>query len=352
MKSQWYARASALALAAVVSSMAAATSWSAAGDNGQYFLIEGLWLTQDDDDAVALTQSTGNGAPDVPFRLVTTDNLDLEDSGGIRATVQFENWDGAIWQVSAFAVTAFEADFVVNGLDPSPGGINGTGNTSTTYARFVGGTDTDPFGPGNSDEFEAMQLHQEAELWGAEVSWVKNLTDYGWHRVDMLLGIRYIHYGEDLTSSVFDEPDDLTFDNDIDDLTINIDNDLIGFQIGFQSMWDISPTVSLGGTLKGGIGGNFVSRDRLFVSQNGGLNYADSVDDEGFAQFAEFNPRLEVILGDSATLSVAGTVLWINETTRAADHYQSVANRNDRDLRDDDDQLFYGASVGLRLALN
>ena len=350
MKTQWYSRVSAIALAGLVSSMAAATSWGDAGGNGQFFMIEGMWLTQDDGDTIPFTAPTGNIGPAVPFALVTTDDLDLDDVGGARVTVQFSTWDGdCIWQVSAFAVANFESDFSITGLDPS------VGDTSTTYAKFTGGTDTSAFAPENSDEFHRMDLTEEATLWGAEVSWVRNLTDYGWHRTDLLFGVRYIHYGEELKSTVFDAVGDVIGGNGIDDVSVEVDNDLVGLQIGFQTMWDISPTVSIGGTLKGGVAANFLSRDRSFRDRDGeigNLIYADNADDTGFAQFAEFNPRIEIVLGDSATLTVGGTVLWINDTTRAAAHYQSVANTADSDLRDDENQLFYGASIGLRLALN
>ena len=345
MQTQWYSRMSALALAAVVTSMATATSWGAAGDNGQFFLIEGMWLTPDDADSIALTAPIGAG----PFGLVTTDDLDLDEVGGARVTIQFDGWGEDRWQVSAFAVGNFESDFSITGLDP------GAGNTSTTYAKFVGGTDTSAFDPENSDEFHQLDATLEANLWGAEVSWVRNLTDYGWHRVDLLLGVRYLHYSEELKTTVFDEISDLTGGNGIDDVAIQVDNDLVGVQIGFQSMWDISDCVSIGGTLKGGIAANFVSRDRSFRDREGGIGdlvYTDSIDDSGLAAFAEFNPRIEFVLGDSATLAVGGTVLWINDTARAASHYQSVANTADRDVRDDEDQLFYGASIGLRLALD
>lgn len=350
MKSKWYSRVSTLALAAVVSSMAAATSWGEAGDNGQFFMIEGMWLSQDDGDTIPFTAPTGNIGPATPFALVTTDDLDLDDVGGARVTVQFSSWGGdCTWQVSAFAVSSFESDFSITGLDPT------VGDTSTTYAKFIGGTDTSSGAPENSDEFHQMDLNLEANLWGAEASWVRNLTDYGWHRTDLLIGVRYIHYGEELKSTVFDEPGDLTGGNGIDDLNIEVDNDLVGLQIGLQTRWNISPTVSIGGTLKGGIAANFLNRDRSFRDRDGDLGnliYSDNADDTGFAQFAEFNPRIEVVLGDSATLTVGGTVLWINDTTRAASHYQSAANTADSALRDDEDQLFYGASIGLRLALN
>lgn len=338
----------ALALAGMVSSLCAASAWGAAGDNGQYFMIEGLYLAKDDGDTIPLTApDDGLGGATTPFALVTTDDIDFDDTGGIRATAQFVAF-GQTWQASAFGVVPFDQDFLISGLDPS------SGDTSMTYAEFVGGTDPSTTDPANSDELHALDLHQEGSLYGAEFSWAKNLGSYGWDHVDLLVGVRYIHYGEELDGIVFDEPSDVTgATNNIDRFNIDVDNDLVGLQIGLQGMWQVASNVSIGGTLKGGIAANFVNRDRTFGSDDTNtFDYANGHDDTEFAEFAEFNPRIDVALSDTATLTIAGTALWINETSRAASHVQTLADRTDGNLRADDDELFYGASIGLKLALN
>jgi hypothetical protein len=336
----------ALVVAGMVSSMGAASAWGAAGDNGQYFMIEGLYLEKDDGDTLALTAPDGAGV----FNLITDDVIELDGTGGARATAQFVAF-GHTWQASAFGVVSYDQDFFVSNLDV-PGN-----NTSTTYAEFVGGTDPSVNEPFNSDQLHALDLNLEAELWGAEFSWVKNLESYGFKNVDLLVGVRYIHYGEDLGSVAFDESDDLpggVFDNDIDSAFIGIDNDLVGLQVGLQGMWAVTSSISVGGSLKGGIAANFVDRERSYFGTGGGAlpAFSDSHDDTGFAQFAEFNPRVDIALSETATLTIGGTVMWINETSRAASHYQTLADRTDGNVRDDDDEIFYGASVGLKLALN
>jgi hypothetical protein len=331
----------ALAIAGMVSSMGAVSAWGAAGDNGQFVTIEGLYLQKDDGDSIAFTAPDGGG----PFALVTTDDLDLDATGGARITAQFAAF-GSTWQASGFGVVSFDQDFFISDLEPGS-------NTDTTYAEFIGGSDGSSGQPENSDEIHALDLGLEADLWGAEFSWVKNLGGYGWNNVDFLVGVRYLHYGEELTSAAFDSPNDLTGDDDIDSAFIGVDNDLVGLQIGLQGMWQVSSNVSIGGSLKGGLAANFVDRERSFVDQDGvGLAYADNHDDVGFAQFAEFNPRVDIALSETATLTIGGTVLWINETSRAASHYETLADTTDGNLRDDDDELLYGASIGLKLALN
>lgn len=334
----------ALAIAGMISSMSAASAWGAAGNNGQFVIIEGLYLEKDDGDTIPLTAPDPAG----PFNLVTDDVIDFDATGGARATAQFQSF-GHTWQASAFAVVSFDQDALVSNLDDVV-----IGNTSTTYAEFVGGSDPSIDQPSNSDELHALDLHLEGDLWGAELSWVKNLGGYGFGAFDLLVGVRYIHYGEDLVSTAFDEANDLSgADDEIDRAFIGIDNDLVGLQIGLQGMWNLTSNVALGGSLKGGVAANFIDRERSLSSDDLSYPaYANSHDDTGFAQFAEFNPRLDIALSETATLTIGGTVLWINETSHATSHYATLADATDSNLRDGDDELFYGASVGLKLALN
>lgn len=325
----------ALVIAGMVSSMGAVSAWGAAGDNGQYFIIEGLYLEKDSGDTVPLTEPTSPGA----FNLITDDVIELDSTGGARATAQF-NAFGQTWQASGFGVASFDQEFFVANLD-SPGN-----NTDATYSNGAF--------PENSTEIHAIDLDLEADLWGAEFNWVKNLGGYGWNTVDLLVGVRYLHYGEELNTRVFDESTDVFSGPGIDVARIDVDNDLLGLQIGLQGMWGLTSNVAIGGSLKGGIAANFVNRDRSFADLDAGpdLIYANGHDDTGFAQFAEFNPRVDVALSETATLTIGGTVLWINETSRAASHFETLADPTDSNLRDDDDELFYGASIGLKLALN
>ncbi|NOT41939.1 MAG: hypothetical protein HOP13_15785 [Alphaproteobacteria bacterium] len=327
----------ALAVAGMMSSLSAVTAFGAAGDNGQYFMLEGLYLVKDDADAIALTTSNGGGA----FNLITSDVAELDDSGGLRITAQFDAF-GHTWQASAFGVRFDDQQFLATNLDF--GGVGGN-NTSTTYGEFSG--------TANSQQLHALELSKEGDLWGAEANWVRHLAGPA-EGIDLLIGVRYIHFGEDLSGVAYDEANDFSgVDNGIDRFNIGVDNDLVGLQVGLQGMWDLGSHVAVGGSIKGGLAANFASRDRAFGSDNSNVfDYANSIDDTGFAQFVEVNPRIDLKLSENATITVAGTALWINETTRADSHFETVANGADANIRDDDDELVYGASIGLKLALN
>jgi hypothetical protein len=333
----------AFALAAMVSCASAISALGAAGDNGQYFMIEGLYLEKDDVGTVALT-AAGNALN--PYNLVSSDILELLDgTGGLRGTLQFES-HGNLWQASAFGVVPFHEHAFVADLDF--GGVGGD-NTSTTYAVFdeVGVPDGDD--PENSEFLHALDLDLEANLWGAAFDWLRPIG-----KIDFLFGLRFIHYGEELRFVAFDSAA-ASAGNIGDRIAISVDNDMLGLQAGFQGMWNIWSIVAIGGNIKGGLAVNFVDRSRSFSADNGDLvipDFTDNRDGTGFAQFVEVNPRIDIVLGQSATFTIAGTALWINETSRALSHFESATDVTDANLRDDDDDLFYGASIGARLALD
>ena len=96
----------ALALAGMVSAVGAVSAFGAAGDNGQYFMLEGLYLAKDNNDTIALTAADGAGA----FNLITSDAIELSSGGGLRMTAQFDAF-GSTWQASAFGVSLSETVF-------------------------------------------------------------------------------------------------------------------------------------------------------------------------------------------------------------------------------------------------
>jgi hypothetical protein len=295
------------------------------------FTLEGLALTRDDYTGTLLATDS---AP-APDTFLFADDLDVKWTGGARATYENEFW-GHNWQLSAFFVVP-SSDSVLFG--PSSDDID------LSYTFDPGATiDTTD----NSQEAVIVAAQSEWEAWGAEFNWVKKLAG----KLNLIVGARYINFSENLNTTTDDDNDDFTGDRDFVQLSTN--NDLVGLQVGLEGDWNLSSNVMIGGSLKGGIAANFVSRDRSFTDTDGAsIPFADSINDTGFAQFAEFNPRLTVALSDSASLVVGGNVLWLNEVAEAAPHFPTAGNSNDlTNLRDDEDVLLYGATIGLKLALN
>jgi hypothetical protein len=294
------------------------------------FTLEGLALTRDDYNSDRLFR-------DAPRPDAFASDLDVEWAGGARATYENDFW-GHSWQLSAF----FVAPQKTNTQFGAPGAL------LDFDAEYTFGDDL--ASDANSEDAEIMSATSQWETWGAEFNWVKKLTN----SINGIVGVRYINFREKLATTVFDELNDFNgTDTDIHRVSLSTQNNLAGLQIGLEGEWNLTQDMIFAASLKGGVAANFVSRDRSFRSDDNALdNRNDQIDDTGFAQFVEFNPKLAYKLNDSATLVVGGNVTWLNEVSTASSHYATAGLSTDRNIRDDDDVLLYGATVGLKLALN
>lgn len=292
------------------------------------FTLEGIALTRDDFNNDRLFRDTTDAF---------ASDLDVEWTGGARATYENEFW-GHTWQLSAFFVAPEKSQNQFGSAD----------NTLDFDAEYTFGDDLDS--ASNSTSAEIMTAATQWETWGAEFNWVNSLTK----NVNWLLGVRYLNFRDKLSTVVFDELNDFNgTDTDIDRVGITATNNLAGLQIGLEGEWNLTQDLTFAASLKGGVAANFASRDRSFRSDdNIDNNRNDAIDDTGFAQFVEFNPKLAYKLNDNATLVVGGNVLWLNEIGTASAHYATAGLSTDRNIRDNEDVLLYGATVGLKIALN
>lgn len=292
------------------------------------FTLEGIALTRDDFNNDRLFRDTTDAF---------ASDLDVEWTGGARATYENEFW-GHTWQLSAFFVAPEKSQNQFGSAD----------NTLDFDAEYTFGDDLDS--ASNSTDAEIMTAATQWETWGAEFNWVNSLTK----NVNWLLGVRYLNFRDKLSTVVFDELNDFNgTDTGIDRVGITATNNLAGLQIGLEGEWNLTQDLTFAASLKGGVAANFASRDRSFRSDdNTDNNRNDAIDDTGFAQFVEFNPKLAYKLNDNATLVVGGNVLWLNEIGTASSHYATAGLSTDRNIRDNEDVLLYGATVGLKIALN
>lgn len=295
------------------------------------FTLEGIALTRDDFENDNLIRTTA-GDP-----IVFANDLDIEWTGGARATLESEFW-GHDWQLSAFFVAPEKSH-------DQFGDVSGTFLFNSEYTYF-----DDLNADGNSRSAEIFGVETQWETWGAEFNWVKGLMS----GLNGILGVRYINFRDKLVTITFDEVNDfLGTDNDIDRVSITATNNLAGIQIGLEGEWNLFQDLNFGASLKGGVAANFAMRHRSFSSDNNILNLrSDSIDETGFAQFAEFNPTLTFKFNESASLVVGGNVLWLNDISEASPHYATAGLSTDTNIRDDQDVLLYGATIGLKIATN
>jgi len=311
--------------------------------------VEAMALKRSDLKDVPLTGPGLAGTPPrrFPFVAFTTDELSGQDfSPGLRASVNANMFNQPI-ELSGFFLSTIERDQTK--LDLGQGAASPENTNALFHPENDPGADIDST---NSENIYGLVAHHQTKLYGAEANVLNSFGIPG-----LSLGARGIYYGEELAITTLEEADDVPGGADAnpnrDQVTIRTDNSLLGFQAGFQGMFAVNPYVSVGGSVEGGLYANRVERRRTFRSANDPARFQDNkIDDTVFAQAVEVNPRVEIRLSETMTLSAAGTFLWLNNVSDAVSHYSKATDLQDTNIRADEDVFFWGGSLGLKIALD
>jgi hypothetical protein len=300
--------------------------------------VEGLVYWRKDLQAVPFT--TAGNAVD-PFVQFDSSELKGEDyAPGMRVSLKAAIFDQPI-SLSAFYVLPMGLDATKLDLDQD--------DTDAIYNVGNG----NPFYSTNSDDIFGLSIHHETKLFGAEANLLQPFGIPG-----LLVGVRALNFGEELSSTAIQDADDVPggSDNDRDHIDIRADNRLLGLQIGLDQMFDVGDFMRVGGSIKGGLYNNFVDINGTFISENRPdlRNFARSDHDDVFSQVVEFNPRIEFKLAEGTYLTAAGQFLWINNVSTALPHYATAEEDLGglHNVRANDDVYFYGGSLGLTMALD
>lgn len=221
-------------------------------------------------------------------------------------------------------------------------------NTSTTYVADLGGIVDPSLDDANSDQLGRFFLDINTTLWGYESNTLTPAGSVLGGRA--FFGTRFIHFSEALRATSFD---DFPPSDNNHHVSIDVDNNLYGLQAGWEGYFKVGSVVAVGGRVAGGLFLNRATRERSFTDQDTpGNAYSDDLTENEFSQMLEANPRILISLSDNVALTLGGTVLWVNDVSSAATHWSNMLNLNDRDIRADDDVLFYGFTAGLTINLN
>ncbi|MFA6140709.1 MAG: hypothetical protein WC684_08300, partial [Hyphomicrobium sp.] len=286
-----------------------------------------------------------------PYEYISAADLGDEVTPGIRGTLRGEMF-GQMVEFSAFGMAPME--FELARLTGQVSSANGTpANPRNTNAAYHlennPNTDAD-LNSANSENIYALTAHLHTKLAGGEVNFLEPLGLPG-----LVVGARTIYFGEELGVFVAKSVDSMPGGSATtrDRSSVRADNYLFGLQVGLQGMFDLGGGLSVGGNVKAGIFDNEVERRRTFFSDNQSVRNMDITDrEDGLAWSFEANPRVELKLSEGVYLSAAGTFLWLGNVSQAVDHFASVADRGDHDLRANRDVYFYGGSLGLTFLLD
>ncbi len=318
-----------------------------ADDGSAHFqaTVEGIFLGRDDFDGTDFTGPDTVGNPFVEFK---PSDIDTGVAYGAQAFLRASK-GGHTFEAGAF--------FARNGGDSRTIFDDTESGTNATYdddAHLNPGADVTT---SNSDDLFALQIEIETNVGGAEGNYIysvpiekSNLIE----DVGLFAGARFYYFKEKLNSIAFDGPNDFAgTDNDIDRVNIESSNFLVGPQIGIEASMKPNDYLSLGGRVFGGLFANFIERKKAFSSDDlGAANLiSDTQSGVAFSQAVGAAPRLAVRLldqyGIQGYLTVSGMILWMNGVSAAAEYYSTVTDRADTKIRDDENVLFYGGTVGL-----
>ena len=307
--------------------------------------VEGVILGRGDLGGAPLTKAN-NANGSLPggatsFVPVSTAGLDPGTGTGVRVSV--EGWlFGRPIRYSFLGAWDFEDSFTRTGLSD--------GALGTDAAYELPGADVDL---DNSDEIEAIRVDHQSRLTTGDSATYPMLFP-GSEDVRVLFGTRLIMMNEELSTAVFNDANDFAgLDNEIDRANVEVDNRMIGLQVGVEGEQPVSEGVTVGGFVKGGLLANFIDVETSFASDDAPANALNKgYDDIGFAQFIEASGNVSVRLTESASLVASGMLLWVNGVNEAGDNYSQVSDAQATGIGNDEDAVFYGARLGVKIDLN
>ncbi len=300
--------------------------------------LEWLNLYRKSPNAIPLTGPFG-ATPYVP--LTSTDLLnDKTLAPALRARLETEILQQPV-EFSAFFGFPQVTQSLFTGLSTGTAG-GASLRTNAIYGNDPGGDISNYI---NSNAISQLYVSHSSHLFGGEASVKEAFGIPG-----VTFGIRGLYYGEDL-STVTQRFGSTTA---IDAVTVQTRNYMLGPQIGFDRMFDIGSGIRIGGNAKIGFLGNFVERERSFLSRNQTQARAQQNFTDGFkfSQVVEVNPRVEIPLGRGVTFNVGGTFMWLNNVSTAFPHFGTVTDLQDLDLRANNRVFYYGIQAGVTIQLD
>lgn len=302
-----------------------------------------LW--RDDPNGGPFTGSSSGGANVISAR---PEDFGSETGGGVRVSAEMPS--SALFGLMPQGWSWQFVGMYASGIDGGIAGSDPNEDTDTTYSSDLGGIVSASLSDADAEEIGAIRLQLSTTLAGTESNYLApHGSAFGGR---FFGGTRFIRFREELDATVFDTfPAGSGTDNHR--IGIDVTNDLYGVQAGWEGYVPLAPGVSVGGRVAGGLFANRVERRRRLFDQDTPANrYTDNLTETEFSQMVEVNPKVLIDLGSGATLTLGGTVLWLNDVSEASPHWSNMLNLGDRSSRAGEDVLFYGATAGLSFRLN
>ncbi len=314
-------------------------------------------------EAVFLTRSLGGGIPIMsdgirgfgpPQTVLASNSAQFNFEPGFRVAGRFQ----------LNAVSSIEAEYL-GGLDWDDRKTRFS-NSNSLYSAFSDFGNIPLGGFEDSDQASNTSLSYESELDIIEVNsrreWSSNdsRTHGSW-----LLGVRYARIDESLVHDINVSPhfDPINLINRAAEFTnynIRVENDLVGLQAGSEVIRCLSPGLTLGGEIKGGVYGNNAELRSTLVSTTLPGGVVENESDAGMAFASSGRLFLLWQIHPLWKLSSGYEVMFFDGVATASGNYNAAPFLNTdpagnpvvtpiRQVRLDDHEnlLFHGFHIGL-----
>jgi hypothetical protein len=300
-----------------------------------YVSAEYLALFRDEDKSVPFA-SLG---PDPNSIVLSTSDFNAEFQSGVRATIGRQMSDHIRLEGTYFGSYTWSDQASVNNLDPNA--LAGVGNLFSPFTGF--GNPADPAVDYNS----VAVIDYSSRLNNAEINLRHRLLmPPSNFEVSALLGVRYMNIDESfgyLTS---------TSVGDINEMSVDANNDLIGVQMGLLGQFLFTPWTWVDWEMKGAIANNSASQNTVYVD-NQGSQFVGGRDENSTSFIGETSVILNYQVRPSITFRVGYQALWVTGLALADQNFQTnlaTLTLGPAQLKHDADMVYHGFNIGLVFA--
>lgn len=224
-------------------------------------------------------------------------------------------------------------------------GQRATDPTITPNTLLSAGPD---IGPGFLDVFTNAEFQRQS--YDASYNSLEfNRTDTGWDVVRLLYGLRYIRYDEDFRYSVLD-PDGPINGATAGGLRSDVDNNMVGGQVGIDMAYPLSERCWSLTRARGGVFANFVdSHYQIATNAGGGTNVVNNQDETtDLSGMIEIGTSFRYRLGRSLALTGGYELWYLVNVASAPDQLSRVVRRtNGVNVAVGDDVFMHGLTFGV-----
>ncbi len=296
--------------------------------------VEALYLQRENISRTVNFTSDGARGTGDPNIVLSTDNLDFDETPGVRATVRYD------------IGPASEIEGVYTGVLYWKSSADVTSSTDNLFSVFsdFGGPALFP-GFSDTDQATYHSIEYSSGLQSVELNWRRDWMSSMWRAYgSCLLGVRYVQLGENFRHVTQGDDGEM-------DYRVNTENDLVGFQLGGDMWVCVAPGVSVGGDLKAGVYSNSADQSTRVVADSLLDTLRESASNYDVALVAESNLMVIYQVTPSLTLKAGYQFLFLDGVALATENFNSeppfLGGPRDVFINDNGSALYHGALAGL-----